>query len=232
MKQHYERATRAYDIQKYQEAVEEYQRAYEIGGDPAMLFNIAQAYRLNDQLSEAMRFYKRYLQRSPNARNRDDVERKIADLDKQIEARRQAAASVPPPVQPPPVVVTPPPVIPMPPPAPPPHKSVSVAGIVLASVGGAALVTAVITGKLASNKADSLTKASMNGGSTFDPKVESDGKRLNTIAIISAIVGAAAAAGGATLIILSRSGKADEHSAMVAPVIAEGMAGATAILHF
>ena len=64
MKQHYERATRAYDIQKYQEAVEEYQRAYEIGGDPAMLFNIAQAYRLNDQFSEAMRFYKRYLQRS------------------------------------------------------------------------------------------------------------------------------------------------------------------------
>ena len=32
MKQHYDKATRAYDIQKYTEAVEEYQKAYEIGG--------------------------------------------------------------------------------------------------------------------------------------------------------------------------------------------------------
>src|SRR4051812_14404983 len=53
MKQHYERATRAYDLQKYGEAIDEYQKAYEIGGDPPMLYNIAQAYRLNDQPAEA-----------------------------------------------------------------------------------------------------------------------------------------------------------------------------------
>ena len=70
MKSHYEKATRAYDVGKYQEAIEEYQKAYEIGGDPPMLYNIAQAYRLNDQPGEAVRFYRRYLQRSPNARNR------------------------------------------------------------------------------------------------------------------------------------------------------------------
>ena len=43
MKQLYERATRAYDVGKYNEAIEEYQKAYEIGGDPPMLYNIAQA---------------------------------------------------------------------------------------------------------------------------------------------------------------------------------------------
>jgi outer membrane protein assembly factor BamD (BamD/ComL family) len=46
---HYQQATRSYDLGKYQEAVEEYQKVYEIDGDPVMLYNIAQAYRLNDQ---------------------------------------------------------------------------------------------------------------------------------------------------------------------------------------
>src|SRR5258708_6919386 len=40
MKQLYERATRAYDVGKYNEAIEEYQKAYEIGGDPPILYNI------------------------------------------------------------------------------------------------------------------------------------------------------------------------------------------------
>jgi tetratricopeptide (TPR) repeat protein len=133
MKQHYEKATRAYDVQKYSEAVEEYQKAYEIGGDPAMLYNVAQSYRLSDQLPEALRFYRRYLQRSPNARNREDVERKISDLERTLEERRKAAAAVPPPPPPEPVVVPPP----------PPPKPVKtggggkrIAGIVLGSGDG------------------------------------------------------------------------------------------------
>ena len=108
MRQHYEKATRAYDIEKYGEAVDEYQKAYEIGGDPAMLYNIAQAYRLNKQLPDALHFYRRYLQRSPNARNREDVERKIAEVEKTVEERRKAAAAAtPPPLPAPPVATTP-----------------------------------------------------------------------------------------------------------------------------
>src|SRR5258708_4232809 len=95
MKQLYERATRAYDVGKYNEAIEEYQKAYEIGGDPPMLYNIAQAYRLNDQPNEALRFYRRYLQRAPNARNREDVDRKIADLETVVDERKKAAAANP-----------------------------------------------------------------------------------------------------------------------------------------
>src|SRR5450432_417854 len=108
MKQLYERATRAYDVGKYNEAIEEYQKAYEIGGDPPMLYNIAQAYRLNDQPGEALRFYRRYLQRAPSARNREDVERKIADLEKSVEEKRKAQAAATPPL------VTAPPAVPAP----------------------------------------------------------------------------------------------------------------------
>ena len=35
MKLHYDKATRAYDVGKYPEAIEEYQKAYEIGGGAA-----------------------------------------------------------------------------------------------------------------------------------------------------------------------------------------------------
>ena len=90
VKLHYQRATRAYDLQKYTEAIDEYQKAYEISGDPPMLYNIAQAYRLADQPGEAVRYYRRFLQRMPNARNRDDVERKIADQEKLAEQRKKA----------------------------------------------------------------------------------------------------------------------------------------------
>ena len=89
VKLHYQRATRAYDLQKYPEAIDEYQKAYEISGDPPMLYNIAQAYRLADQPAEAARYYRRFLQRMPNARNRDDVERKIADQEKLAEQRKK-----------------------------------------------------------------------------------------------------------------------------------------------
>ncbi|HVU52813.1 MAG TPA: tetratricopeptide repeat protein [Polyangia bacterium] len=127
MKTLYEKATRAYDVGKYNEAIEDYQKAYEIGGDPPMLYNIAQAYRLNDQPTEALRFYRRYLQRAPSARNREDVERKIAELEKTVEERRKAAAAAtPPPVVAPPIAPSPPaapttsPAAPVGPPAPTP----------------------------------------------------------------------------------------------------------------
>src|SRR4029079_2850975 len=59
----YDRATRADDVGKYAEAIEEYQKAYEIGGDPPMLYNIAQAYRLNNPPTEAVRVSTRYTAR-------------------------------------------------------------------------------------------------------------------------------------------------------------------------
>ena len=87
---HYDRATRAYDLNKYQEAIDEYQKVYEIDGDPVMLYNIGQAYRLNDQPQESIHFYRRYLQRSPEAKNREAVEQKIAALEKIVAEQRRA----------------------------------------------------------------------------------------------------------------------------------------------
>ena len=245
MRQHYEKATRAYDIEKYGEAVDEYQKAYEIGGDPAMLYNIAQAYRLNKQAPDALHFYRRYLQRSPNARNREDVERKIADLEQSIEAKRkadEAAAAAarlraPPPVKPAPqpaVFAAPKVVTVAPAPAPEGVNGMRVAGIVVTSVGAAALITSGITGYLAGKKGDDLTNASKNGG-TFNPSVESSGKTLNTVAIATVIGGGVMAVVGTVLIVVSGKGDGEATAAKpvaLAPIIGAGTVGASAAQTF
>jgi len=245
MRQHYEKATRAYDIEKYGEAVDEYQKAYEIGGDPAMLYNIAQAYRLNKQLPDALHFYRRYLQRSPNARNREDVERKINDLEQSIEAKRkadEAAAAAarlraPPQATPPPrpAVLPSPRIVTVPSrPAEEGSNGLRVAGIVVTSVGAAALITSGITGYLASKKGDDLTNASKNMG-TFDPSVESSGKTLNTVAIATVIGGGVMAVVGTVLILTSGKGSSEAPAARpvaLAPLVGAGSVGASAALTF
>jgi tetratricopeptide (TPR) repeat protein len=249
MKGHYEKGQRAYDVGKYADAIDEYAKVYEIGGNPAMLFNIAQAYRLNKQPGEAVRFYKRYLQRAPNAPNKADVEQKISELEFDDKTRPAVppppapppapptAAAPPPP--PPPAPAPPPPAAPLPPPAPaaappppppvtagpveaapatappavppPPAAQASsgangrmIAIVSLLVVGAGGLVLAGFEGLAASSNADTVS-AQSKAGKVFDPSVETSGRRENAIAITSALVGGAALATGAVLLLMGTS---------------------------
>ena len=80
MAQSYQKATRAFDVQKYDEAITAYKKAYELGGDAPMLYNIAQALRLSNRPDEALVYYRRYLDRAPTAPNRQEVRARIAEL--------------------------------------------------------------------------------------------------------------------------------------------------------
>jgi len=108
-KVHYEMATRFYDVGKYGEAIDEYEQAYLLIEDAALLFNIGQAYRLWDRPEDAIRSYKNYLRRRPEASNRADVEKKIADLERILDERRRGAPAQPPPQPVQPVQAVPPP---------------------------------------------------------------------------------------------------------------------------
>jgi Tetratricopeptide repeat len=252
---HYERATRAYDLNKYQEAIDEYQKVYEIDGDPVMLYNIGQAYRLNDQPQESIHFYRRYLQRSPEARNREDVNRKIVNLEKLIEDRRKAAAAVTPPppaapapetkVETPAPVLTPapatPPVVVFVPPR-PPSKARRGVGWTMVGLGVAADVVAVIEGIRAKNFGDDLTRDS-SSGAVFNPTTESNGKSANLVAIVCGIAGTAVAVTGAIVLITngsSGSGTAEQPAAApvetvslsVAPWLGPGLVGGGMGLRF
>ncbi len=80
MEEAYQKATRAFDIERYDEAIVAYKRTYELGGDPPMLYDIAQALRLSKHPDEAAVYYRRYLDRAPAAPNRDEVRARIAEL--------------------------------------------------------------------------------------------------------------------------------------------------------
>jgi tetratricopeptide (TPR) repeat protein len=96
IKSHYQRASRDYDLGKFDEAIDEYQVIYEIDGDPVMLYNLAQAYRLAEQPEKAIQFYRRYLLRAPEARNREAVEQKIEALAKVLADHGKAAPPIAP----------------------------------------------------------------------------------------------------------------------------------------
>lgn len=92
-REHYKRGTTLYDLGKYDEAIIEFQQAYEIKDDPVLLYNIAQSYRLANKYQDALRFYRTYLRKSPKAPNRDEVETKIADMENLIAQQAKVAAS-------------------------------------------------------------------------------------------------------------------------------------------
>jgi tetratricopeptide (TPR) repeat protein len=103
-KQHFEAGTKAYDLGHYDEAVKEYEAAYRAKDDPALLFNIGQAYRGLGDAQAAIRAFRSYLRRLPDAPNRAEVESRIAELqmvaDEQVRSKEKPPQGTLPPTQP------------------------------------------------------------------------------------------------------------------------------------
>jgi hypothetical protein len=227
--------------------------AYKIKDDPALLFNIGQAHRLAGHNAEALRFYKTYLTKVPEASNRSEVETKMADLATQIEREKQGVAP-PAPTPPPspvatpvgseavpatdaglpsapataaPVVVTPPVTVAESATAGTGGRGMRLAGI-LSAAGGLALVgTGIVFGVLAKQAADDLTELDRNRG-IFDPAKEEAGQRDQLLAGIFAGAGAAAIATGVVLYVLgARDGEATSQALTISPSVGPHGAGAT-----
>src|SRR5688572_6655498 len=81
---HYDRALVHYNLSEWDEAIREFKKAYELSKAPGLLFNIAQAYRLQGNKRMVLSSYKSYLRLDPGAPNRAEVEARIAELDKAI----------------------------------------------------------------------------------------------------------------------------------------------------
>jgi tetratricopeptide (TPR) repeat protein len=84
----YIRGTRAYNLQKFEQALALFQQAYEQKDDPAILFNIAQCQRQLGQYEAAAKSYRAYLAQDPKTHNREDVEARIADMDRAAHEQR------------------------------------------------------------------------------------------------------------------------------------------------
>jgi tetratricopeptide (TPR) repeat protein len=109
-KQHHDLGIKEYNIGHFDAAIAEFEKAYELDPDPVLLYNVAQAHRQKGDPERAIFFYRRYLQMSPSAPDREQVRAKIADLERAREAQRpRPEPSAPAPLPPPSGPLVPPP---------------------------------------------------------------------------------------------------------------------------
>jgi tetratricopeptide (TPR) repeat protein len=80
-REHYVQGDAYYKLDKYSDALHEYEQAYIAKPDPSFLYNIAQCHRLMGNKAEAVKFYRRYLRDAPAAPNRAIAEKHIRDLE-------------------------------------------------------------------------------------------------------------------------------------------------------
>lgn len=89
--QHFAAAQDAFGQGQYKRAAEEYQVAYGITKDSALLFNIGESWQRAGDGPKALAAYRLYLKEQPGASDREEVEKRIASLE---------AAMLPPPAAP------------------------------------------------------------------------------------------------------------------------------------
>lgn len=80
----YEEGVRQYDLREWAPALDAFKRAYLAFPSPAFLFNIAQCHRALGHDREALEFYRSYLRLSPDASDREETQRTIAELERRV----------------------------------------------------------------------------------------------------------------------------------------------------
>jgi len=234
---HYQKGMKAYTLGRFEDAIEEFEKAYELRQEPIFLYNIAQSHRQNSNPQRAVFFYRRYLEAEPGAKNRADIEKRIKDLEASASPRTEPAALTPPPTtspaippasappqpaEPPPTVVEPPPLAPVQAqatPQPSAGRGLRIAGIAVGAVGLAGAATGVFLVLHANSLHDEAVKG------VYDDGKYQDAKTFRTLGWVSLGVGAAAVATGGVLYYLGYSAKRAQSVALV-PTVGAGAAGA------
>lgn len=101
-KDHFNRGVKLYNLGHFQEAIPEFEKAYEIDPAPILLFNIAQSHRQNGNKERALFFYRRYLEQEPNTSKRADVEQRMKELAQALQQENEQKQKPPTEVSPPP----------------------------------------------------------------------------------------------------------------------------------
>jgi tetratricopeptide (TPR) repeat protein len=94
-KAHYKQGNTAYDLQDYVTAAHEYEEAFRLVDDPALLFNIGQANRFANNYSRAIGAFRSYLRRVPDSPNRAEVEGRIAEMRRVLEEQKSSKEKPP-----------------------------------------------------------------------------------------------------------------------------------------
>lgn len=203
-REHYEKGLAKYNLADFDAAIAEFKASYELSNAPRLLFNIAQAYRLKKDYERALYFYNSYLRAEPNPPNLSDVEQKIDEMQKALDAEKAAAAARPPPPPPPaPVVVA----RPVPPPPPvdrrPSRRTLRIAGAVTGGLGLLLAVGGATSLGLAAADASTLRRVARTNmpWTAADDSIYRAGERSQLAAIVMFSVGGAAVVAGAITLV-------------------------------
>ena len=95
-REHYKKGLAAYNLGQYSEAAAEFEAAYRLFLDPALLFNIAQAHRMNGEMEKALGGYRAFLRTAPpGTRNRAQAEKWGQELEREVARAKAAAPATP-----------------------------------------------------------------------------------------------------------------------------------------
>ena len=218
-KAHIDAGTKLYNVQKYEEAAEEYQKAYLLDPKPAYLYASAQSQRLGGDCAKALRSYDAYLRTNPPEAEKVKARTNIERCEQDLKDRPPPVAEIAPPIQvievptPPPapvpeVVVVPPP--PLQPPSKLPGHLLVGGGVAVAAVG----VVFLLRGRGAIQD--------HNNASTYDDFIATrDGidsaKLQQTLGVSAIAVGSALIIGGIAFYTVRSGERSSSVSASVAP---------------
>ncbi len=80
-RRHFDRGEKLFALGKFDDALDEYQKAFDAKPIPDFLFNIGQCYRNLGDYDSAIFSYRKYLTAAPDAANRAQVEQLITELE-------------------------------------------------------------------------------------------------------------------------------------------------------
>ncbi|MFC1609467.1 tol-pal system YbgF family protein [Myxococcota bacterium] len=92
-KRYFKKAETHYKLGRFEDALEQYSKAYEAKPLPGFLFNIAQCHMELRHYKRALFFYEGYLQEKPRSPNRELVEERMTDARSQLATSEAQARS-------------------------------------------------------------------------------------------------------------------------------------------
>lgn len=176
----YDSGQREYDAAHYAVAVEHWQASYEASKIPLLLFNIAQAHRLNGDCVHALSSYKRFVEADPKSDQRALADEFIRELEPTCGAATQPPHPVRSNSQ--------------------PGRMLRVAALVTGGGGVALAVTGLLFGRRASTLGEEVTSTCARGCDWASERdKDARGRRYAKIGYVLDAVGIAAITSGAVM---------------------------------
>lgn len=171
-------AQSAYDNADYTTAIAKWTQSYELSGAPGLVFNIAQAQRLEGACVDALATYKRFIEIDPKSEKRTLADDFVRELEPKCGAKAHAATAD--------LSST------------TPGRPLKIAGLVTGGGGMALVATGLLFGRSASTLSDEVSRAcSQICDWSAQQDKDARGRRDATTGYVLDAVGVAAIAAGA-----------------------------------